>query len=97
MEEEIYSFFPPELLGLEMTAANRHSLRSVLRDRAKAGEHPAVCCSILGMSGFKFNSDLELPGFMTVGLGMEVAFHTLRYWFVLATVAASWYVFRPGI
>lgn len=36
-----------------------------------------MCFNILGMSGFKFNSDLEFPGFMMIGLRMQVSLHNL--------------------
>lgn len=105
VEEEIYFLFP-QLLGLEMTAANKRSLwllgccAAWLPGHAKAVEHPAVCFNILGMCGFKFNSDLELPGFMMIGLGMQVSLRSLLCatgWFVLTTVTKSQCAFLLGI
>lgn len=48
-----------------------------MRGHAKAVEHPAVHCNILGMSGFKFNSGHDLSGFMMIGLGMRISLRSL--------------------
>lgn len=82
---------PLQLLGLEMAAA------TIPCDCEEAVEHPATCCNILGMSGFKLNSDLELPGFVTIGLGLEVTLHSLRCCFVLRAVTKSRRAFPPGL
>lgn len=46
---------------------------------AKAVEHPAGCFNILGVSGFKCNSELEFLGFTMIGWRVQVSLGSLLH------------------